>query len=111
MAIPVPTCTFLDESWLGIHYAPVTTITLRSCNAVINSSNQPIAVGATEWFVVDGAGVQVGTGSMAATATALTVASGGSWVGGTTIVPGYYTVYTNAGSHGVVTGAVSVCPS
>ena len=106
------TAWLLDEAWCGIHYADDSplTITMQSNTAVYNASGTA-SVGATSWMVVNGAGASVGSGTMAASATAFTVCSVGSWIGGAAAVPGHYTVYTNSGTNGVVSGVTVICPA
>lgn len=103
---------FLDSAgpW-GTHYMPTPTITLNSYDAGANVAPRTVkAVGATTWTALDGNHQVVGTGTMLATATSITVVSGGTWVGGGACKPGHYTVYTNSGTNGVVVGTVMICP-
>lgn len=103
-------CWLLSSSWLGVHYMPTPTITLNSYNAALNHSDT-LAVGATSWTAYDGDGVTVGSGTMLASALSITVMNSGTWVGGSTAQPGYYTIVTNSGTNGVVVGAVTICPA
>ena len=105
------TCWMMSgSSWLGIHYLPTPTITMVGCagGPVLPAS---MAMGATQWTAVDANNVIVGGGTMLATASSITVVTSGVWTGGTTVVPGYYTIYTNSGTNGVVVGSCVVCPT
>ena len=99
-----------NSAWLGIHYMPSPTITFQGRSAIINQNSiSPISTTSTTWTAVDGANNVVGTGTVTAGATSITVCSAGNWVGGGAVVPGYYTIYTGAGSAGVVTGTCVIC--
>ena len=125
MAVTLPTCWFVDtSSWFGIHYmsTPTITFTCVGANNTVFNLNSPTgitAVGATSWTVVDGNNVQVASGTMTTSTTAITVCTAGTWAGGTydggagvgKIVPGYYTISTSAGTQGVVVGNCSISPA
>jgi len=91
--------------YLGNHYAPNVSITMQSMNAGNNQTQTPVAIGATEWWVLDSKFDIVGTGTCAATAESIVVASNGTWVGGSAVLNGSYTVVTANG-----TGSVYVSP-
>lgn len=105
-------CTLVSTAWLGIYYMPSPTVTLTFVNGALNQSGfvNTIAGGATSWTVYDGAGVAVGSGTMLSSATSITPVSGGAFVGGGTVTPGYYTVVTGSGTNLVIVGNFCICP-
>lgn len=64
-------------------------------SAISIAADGGVAVGGTVWTIYDLAGTQVATGTMLASATSFNVSSSGSWIGGGTIVPGWYHLVTN----------------
>jgi hypothetical protein len=96
-------------AFCGIYYDKPTIKLTGSTNAE-NQFKLGLAIGATSWQVLDAHGRPVGHGTATAGDTTLTVCVNGEWAGGAATFPGHYTVVTNAGAHGVVTGNVVVCP-
>ena len=106
----------LDYSWAGIHYlddSPL-NITMQGFTGWHNGllyNNQPIAIGASNWFVVDGNGNTVALGTMSPTDQTVSVCTSGSWIGGHTAVPGFYTLSClNASGVVVAVGTCVICP-
>ena len=96
-------------AFCGIYYgAP--TITLSGSSNAMNVFRLGLPIGATSWQVLDAHGLRVGHGTMERTRKSLTVCEKGVWHGGSAAVPGHYTVVTDAGERGVVTGNVVICP-
>ncbi|HVX09509.1 hypothetical protein [Humibacter sp.] len=96
-------------AFCGVYYGRP-TIRLTGATNELNKFQLDLPIGATSWQVLDARGRRVGHGSMSARDSKLTVCTDGVWHGGSRAVPGHYTVVTNAGSNGVVTGTVVVCP-
>lgn len=105
-----PTCWLLGAAWDGIYYMPSPTISVQGHTAASGQSGV-IAIGATAWTVYDHDGATVGSGTMLSTDTEIAVATTGTWAGGATVEPGFYTVVTNSGTNGVVSGSIAVCPA
>lgn len=101
-------CSLFSTASFGIYYMPTPTVTMQG----VEQGNFPavaIAIGATAWTAYDGAGTVVGTGTMLSSAMTITVINSGTWVGGSTVVPGFYTIATNSGTNLVCAGAFCVC--
>lgn len=96
-------------AFCGVYYGKP-TITLSGSSNALNEFRLGLPIGATSWQVLDMRGAPVGRGSISATAKKFTVCTEGVWHGGSLALPGYYTVVTNSGKHGMVTGTVVVCP-
>jgi len=97
------------SAFCGIYYdAP--TIRLSGSSNAFNEFKPGLPIGATSWQVLDAHGASVASGTMSAADASLTVCTHGVWHGGSKAVPGHYTVVTNAGAKGVVTGNVVICP-
>lgn len=96
-------------AFCGIYYGKPTIKLTGSSNAE-NQFKLGLPIGATSWQVLNAHGQSVGHGSLGASDTSITACVGGMWVGGSAAVPGHYTVLTNAGHLGVVTGSVVICP-
>ena len=104
------TCQLLATAWCGIYYMPTPTIVMDGTNAALNEEgSKSISTSSGTWAVLDGGGNEVGSGSFSANATSITVATSGTWTGGSAVAPGYYTIATNNGSNGVVVGTVVIC--
>lgn len=106
-------CTLGAEAWLGIYYMPSPTVVLQGIDSSypVTGTSGVIPIGATAWSVYDGAGTVVGAGTMLSSASVITVVSTGSFVGGGTAKPGFYTVATNSGTNLVVSGTFVICPA
>jgi hypothetical protein len=96
-------------AFCGIYYGTPTIKLTGSSNAQ-NQFRLGLAIGATSWRVLDAHGRRVGHGSLSASDTSITACVNGTWVGGSAALPGHYTVLSNAGTHGVATGNVVICP-
>ena len=93
----------------GIHYiySLPTHMTITSYDA--SNGPPPIACGATAWTAYDGAdGSSVGSGTMSSSATSFNISNTTSWIGGSTIIPGWYQIVTNNASSSSC--YVNVCP-
>ena len=97
------------SAFCGIYYGRP-TITLSGSSNALNEFRLGMTIGATNWQVLDARGLPVARGTTKPHHTTLTVCENGVWRGGAAAVPGYYTVLTNSGDHGVVTGNVVICP-
>ncbi|MEO7123897.1 MAG: hypothetical protein ABI400_12440, partial [Lacisediminihabitans sp.] len=96
-------------AFCGIYYGHP-TITLSGSSNAMNQFQLGLPIGATTWQALDARGRRVGQGTMTASDTAVTVCETGVWRGGVDAVPGHYTVLTDAGELGVVTGNIVICP-
>ncbi len=96
------------SEFCGIYYGSP-TIKLSGSSNAFNVFKLDLPIGAENWQVLDARGVSVGGGRMSANDTSLTVCTDGVWRGGSTAVPGHYTVVTNDGARGVVTGNIVIC--
>jgi hypothetical protein len=106
MAIDVQLLSGSDEFGDNYITALPSAITVSGYDG--SSGTSGTAVGGTAWTAYNLAGTQVGTGTMLSSATSFNVTSTTSWIGGSTIVPGWYQVVTNNTSSSAC--YILVCP-
>ena len=107
-----PSVVLSDTGPFCIHYMPTPTVTLDGINGSHNGTGSAtISTTSTTWSVIDGNGASVATGTVAANASSITVATAGVWASGGSVAPGFYTVVTGAGSAGVAAGTFVICPA
>lgn len=91
---------------LGIYYiSDNPTVNIVGYDGNWGGQSQ-ITIGGSQWWAFDEHGIQVGQGTLNTAANNFNVSTNGTWIGGTTMQPGYYQIVTNNGA----AGTVCVCP-